>query len=85
MDGINYYGVEVLNVDSGSGTEIVSVQGTTAGSQGFAAAGGIAVTNVTLHGGDEKVFVSSNADLDDELVERRRASSLATSTTSAAR
>jgi Ca2+-binding RTX toxin-like protein len=64
MDGVNYYGFEEVNIDLGSGDEVFNVQGTTAGSGGFAAAGGIAVTNVNLHDGNEQVFVSSNADLD---------------------
>ncbi len=73
MDGVNYYGVETLTIDAGSGTEILSVQGTTAGSRGFELGidgiegtpdDGHAATNVNLHVGDEKAFVSSNADLD---------------------
>ena len=41
-----------------------NVQGTTQGSNGFAAAAGVAVTNVALHNGDDRVFLSSNANLD---------------------
>jgi len=67
MDGINYYGVEEVNVDFGSGSDILNVQGTSAGS--FK---GInqplddvhAATNISLAGGDDRIFVSSNADLD---------------------
>jgi Ca2+-binding RTX toxin-like protein len=64
MDGINYYGVETLNIYAGSGSDVLSVQGTTPGSKGFADLGGIAVTNVSLAAGNDRVFVSSNADLD---------------------
>ena len=64
MDGINYYGLEVLNITTGSGSEVFNVQGTTPGSGGFALDGGIAVTNVSLNDGDDRVFASSNADLD---------------------
>ena len=61
MDGFEYFGVEYLNVDTGSGADVLSVQGTSAGSNGFT---GAAVTNVNLHNGDDRVFVSSNADQD---------------------
>ena len=61
MDGIEYFGVESLNVDTGSGADILSVQGVSAGSNGF---GPGATTNIGLHNGDDKVFVSSNADQD---------------------
>ncbi len=73
MDGINYYGVETLNIDTGSNNDIFNIQGTTAGSRGFylgangAVGGGddgVAVTNVRFHNGNEQAFVSSNADLD---------------------
>ncbi|MEX2645398.1 MAG: choice-of-anchor D domain-containing protein [Gaiellaceae bacterium] len=64
MDGINYYGIETLNILTGSGAEVFNVQGTTPGSGGFALGGGIAVTNVSLNNGDDRVFASSNADLD---------------------
>jgi Ca2+-binding RTX toxin-like protein len=66
-DGLNYYGVENLNIDTSTGNVVFSVQGTTAGSNGFAGAGGVAVTNVTFHGGASstgQAYVSSNADLD---------------------
>ncbi len=67
VDGLNYYGIENLNIDTGTGNTIFSVQGTTAGSNGFYGAGGVAVTNVHFHGGASslgQVYVSSNADLD---------------------
>jgi len=64
IDGINYYGFETVNISTGSGSEVFNVQGTTPGSNGYAQAGGIAVTNVVLNAGDDRVFVSSNADLD---------------------
>ena len=49
MDGINYYGVETLNIDLGSGNDVFNVQGTTA------------TTNLSLAAGDERVYVSSGA------------------------
>jgi VCBS repeat-containing protein len=67
MDGLNYYGIENLNIDTGTGNTIFSVQGTSAGSNGFAQAGGVATTNVRFHGGASslgQLYVSSNADLD---------------------
>jgi RTX calcium-binding nonapeptide repeat (4 copies) len=64
VDGLNYYGVETLNVDFGSGNDVLNVQGTTAGSAGFAQGGGVASTNIALHDGNGQIFVSSNADLD---------------------
>jgi len=33
MDGINYYGIEHLNIDTGSNNDIFNIQGTTAGSR----------------------------------------------------
>jgi Ca2+-binding RTX toxin-like protein len=73
MDGINYYGIEQVTIDTGSNNDVFNVQGTTPGSQGFAQGGtlggvsyapGVAQTNVRMHNGDEQAFVSSNADLD---------------------
>jgi hypothetical protein len=61
MDGINYYGFETLNIDLNDEGHIFNVQGTTAGSSGFE---GFASTNVSLGGGDEQIFIASNADLD---------------------
>ena len=61
MDGIEYFGIETLNIGTGSGEDVLSVQGTSSGSNGFT---GTAVTNVDLGAGDNKVFVSSNADQD---------------------
>jgi Ca2+-binding RTX toxin-like protein len=63
MAGITYFGFEEITIDTGSGTETFNIQGTTSGSPGFSDAGGVAVTDVNLHDGDEKIFVSSNADL----------------------
>ena len=73
MDGINYYGIEHLNLDTGSNDDIVNIQGTTAGSRGFYQGGtlngqtyapGMAITNIATHDGNDQVYVSSNADLD---------------------
>jgi Ca2+-binding RTX toxin-like protein len=61
MDGFEYFGVESLGIDTGSGLDVLNVQGVTRGSNGFT---GTAVTNVRLHNGDDKVFISSNADQD---------------------
>jgi hypothetical protein len=66
-DGLNYYGVENLNIDTSTGNVVFNVQGTSPGSNGFAQAHGIATTNITFHGGansHSQVYVSSNADLD---------------------
>ncbi|MHC4429738.1 MAG: hypothetical protein ACYS0D_14220, partial [Planctomycetota bacterium] len=51
-DGINYYGLETLNIDLGEGDDVFNVQGTTAR------------TNLNLHDGDERLYVSSTADFD---------------------
>ena len=67
MDGINYYGFEQVEITLGTGTDILNIQGTTAGSNGFSAKGGIAVTNVRMNDGEDKrsqVYISSDADLD---------------------
>ena len=61
MDGIQYYGIESVNIGTGSGADVFNVQGTTKGSNDFT---GTAVTNVTLGNGDDLVYLSSNADLD---------------------
>ncbi len=53
MDGINYYFIDELNIDFGSGSDVLNVQGTTAG-----------VTNIALNNGDDRILVSSDADLD---------------------
>jgi Ca2+-binding RTX toxin-like protein len=50
--GIQYLGVEVLDVDLGSGHDVVNVQGTTA------------VSNLRLGAGDERIFVASGAEAD---------------------
>ena len=52
MDGINYYGVDTLTINTGSGAETVSVQGTTAN------------TTLNLAVGNHQVFIASDADLD---------------------
>ncbi|HVZ63437.1 MAG TPA: LEPR-XLL domain-containing protein, partial [Lacunisphaera sp.] len=51
IDGVNYYGVDTLNVDLGSGADVFNVQGTTA------------VTNLSTHDGADRVYVSSGANL----------------------
>ncbi len=53
MDGINYYFIDELNIDFGSGADVLNVQSTTA-----------EVTNIALNDGDDRIFVSSDADLD---------------------
>ena len=45
-NGIDYYGVETLNIALGIGNDVFNVQGTSA------------VTNLTLGAGDERVYVS---------------------------
>ncbi len=64
MDGIDYYGFEQVNVDTGSGSDVFNVQGTTQGSNGFNLLGGVAQTNVNLHNGDSHVYLSSDANVD---------------------
>src|SRR5712691_3465996 len=64
MDGIDYYGVENVNIRTGSGADVINIQGTTPGSQGFFQGGGTAVTNIATNNGDDRAYVSSNADLD---------------------
>ena len=49
--GIDYTSVETLNIDLGSGDDVFNVQGTTA------------VTNLTTHDGDDRIYVSSAASL----------------------
>ncbi|MFL6014724.1 MAG: beta strand repeat-containing protein, partial [Gaiellaceae bacterium] len=49
VNGIDYYGVETLNVNLGSGNDVFNVQGTSA------------VTNVNLGAGNERIYVSSQA------------------------
>jgi hypothetical protein len=48
INGINYYGAETMNIDLGSGDDVFNVQGTTA------------KTNLNLHQGDERIYVSSS-------------------------
>ncbi|MDO9175671.1 MAG: FlgD immunoglobulin-like domain containing protein, partial [Actinomycetota bacterium] len=50
-NGINYYGVGTLNVTLGSGSDLINVQGTSA------------VTNLNTAAGNDRVFVSSNANV----------------------
>ena len=51
--GVNYYGVETLNVDLGSGADVVNVQGTAAAT----------VTNLNTHAGEDRIYISSTAGL----------------------
>lgn len=58
MDGVNYYGIQTLNIGFGAAdTEgaghVLNVQGTLAN-----------VTNINLNAGDDRIFISSLADLD---------------------
>ncbi len=48
--GVDYYGVDTLNLDLGSGSDVLNIRGTSA------------FTNVTAHDGDERIYVSSHAD-----------------------
>ena len=66
MDGIDYYGFEQLNIATGSGSEVFNVQGTTQGSNGFTGVAGLPVaqTNISLNNGDDRVYMSSDANLD---------------------
>src|SRR5204862_223165 len=48
-EGIDYYNVESLNIDLGSGDNVVNIRGTTA------------VTNIYGHDGNERFYVSSLA------------------------
>ncbi|MCH9023100.1 MAG: hypothetical protein IID32_10110, partial [Planctomycetes bacterium] len=49
--GINYQGIDLMNVNLGSGHDTINVKGTTA------------VTHLNLNDGDERVYVSSQADV----------------------
>ncbi|HZB76199.1 MAG TPA: Calx-beta domain-containing protein [Solirubrobacteraceae bacterium] len=51
IDGINYYGLETLDIALGQGDDVFNVQGT------------LPVTNVSLNGGNERVYVSHLADV----------------------
>ena len=68
MDGFNYYGVETLNLQLGSNAagDVLNVEGTGPNWSGVIAPGTTvpSVTNVQFGAGDNKVFISSNADLD---------------------
>jgi Ca2+-binding RTX toxin-like protein len=50
--GFNYYGIKILNLDLGSGDDVINVQGTSA------------ITNLNLGDGDERIYVSSTANFD---------------------
>jgi subtilisin-like proprotein convertase family protein len=52
VDGINYYGIKILNIDLGKGDDVFNVQGTSA------------IANLNLGKGDERVYVSSSANFD---------------------
>ena len=56
VEGINYYNVDVLNIELGSGADVFNVQGTTA------------VTNLHLNDGDDQIFVSSESDFGAEVL-----------------
>ena len=64
MDGIQYFGVEQLEIDMGAGTDVVNVQGTTAitSIRTDAANAGLVPMNKV-----EAIYVSSDADLDHNL------------------
>ena len=51
MSGIDYYDVDTLNVSTGSGNDVVNVQGTTA------------TTNVSTGAGNDRFYVSSGANV----------------------
>ena len=53
MDGINYYYIDELNIEFGSGSDVLNVQSTSAEE-----------TNIALHDGNDRIFISSDADLD---------------------
>src|ERR1043166_2505017 len=48
--GINYYNIATLNIDTGGANDVLNVRGTSA------------VTNLFLHNGDDRIYVSSLAD-----------------------
>jgi Ca2+-binding RTX toxin-like protein len=52
LEGIHYFAFEVLNIDLSAGSDIFNIRGTAAG----------AVTNVRSHDGDDRFYVSSQAD-----------------------
>jgi Ca2+-binding RTX toxin-like protein len=51
--GVNYYGIDTLNLDLGSGADVLNVQGTAA----------TVATNLNTHAGEDRIYVSSAADL----------------------
>jgi Ca2+-binding RTX toxin-like protein len=68
MDGIQYYGIEQLNIITGDGHNIINVQGTSSGSYKLDFDSLHAATNIKLGSGDDQMFISSNADLDHNTV-----------------
>ena len=48
--GINYYEIDKLNIDTGTGDDIFNIRGTSA------------LTNVFLHEGNDRIYISSIAD-----------------------
>ena len=50
-DGISYYGLETLNLSLGSGSDVLNVRGT------------LPQTNVSFGDGDDRVYISSKADV----------------------
>ena len=52
VDGISYYGVETLNIEFGEGDDVANVQGTSA------------TTNLQLNDGNDRIYVSSEAAID---------------------
>src|SRR5262249_15565387 len=52
MGGIHYCGIETLNIDQGAGSDVLNVQSTSA------------VTNLNTGAGNDRVYVSSDANLD---------------------
>jgi Ca2+-binding RTX toxin-like protein len=69
MDGINFYGIEQINLDMGSGTDVLNIQGTSPGSFKLDRDTVHAATNITLSDGDERIYISSNADLDHNTID----------------
>ena len=52
--GINYYNIDVLDIDLGDGDDVANIQGTSA------------ATNVRLRGGDDRIYISDEAALDND-------------------
>ena len=64
MDGIQYYGIEELNLDLGAGDDVLNVQSVSDGSYQLERDAVHASTNVNLADGDDSIFISSDANLD---------------------